>query len=625
MRRTKGVASSKAHIRILLASSITPWVLLGLTVATIIGLSEIAVRSLNVSASGDSIWDPSILGVPWAKDFLPIAANQINVKSDVRLPVKAVGDGIADDTAAVTAAVRLASSSGGGTVYFPIGDYKIVTPSNRTRGNPLVVPPRVILRGSSSLTSRIFVNDANAASETDYIGTWGGIDFRGSSLTGMTDLGVFAVNSSSKPCAVIWNRGSDRVNELFFNNLDVHLANCRPFWFETVENLVVQNSLFDSSAPKNGPVYVVDDSGIQFLNNRITYHFGRVQLQENTNLVLQGNSLIRDAQNEDMDNGTSIESGGVELSIDQNVQVLNNTIQTLNAPADEHGDGEAITTQNSNIPDLLDAGNATRITATTLSDTNALWGPVTASRLSQYQEIVAIVAGSGTGQWRTIKAIDGKTKTLTVSPAWNPVPANGSSYSIFVWTLMNANIQGNTLIDNPNGIVIWDGCNNCTVQNNTLINSRGILFRSVDELPTPSLYPEGRRVHELTLNSKILDNVISNSSGLRPAYLALDAEAFAKDSYRGMGIMNVQIEGNTIKPYAADPSRIYDLKHNQISQEGFFPCILFGPALVKDPLTTVFQNIDVRNNSQNVRVSYVPPFSKYTTTGCVTASAASRN
>jgi hypothetical protein len=132
-------------------------------------------------------------------------------------------------------------------------------------------------------------------------------------------------------------------------------------------------------------------------------------------------------------------------------------------------------------------------------------------------------------------------------------------------------------------------------------------------------------VHELTLNSKIVNNVVSNTSGLRPAYLALDAEAFAKDSYRGMGMMNIQIEGNTIKPYAPNPSKIYDSKHNQISQEGFFPCILFGPALVKDPLTTVFQNVDFRNNSQSVRVSYVPPFSRYTTTGCVTVSAASRN
>ena len=35
-------------------------------------------------------------------------------------------------------------------------------------------------------------------------------------------------------------------------------------------------------------------------------------MQNNTNLFMQGNSLIRDAQNLDMDNGTAVESGGVE-------------------------------------------------------------------------------------------------------------------------------------------------------------------------------------------------------------------------------------------------------------------------------------------------------------------------
>jgi len=613
--------SRKTPITILFASSIIPNLILGLTAAIMVGWLEIAVGSSNAPAPVDSAWDPAILGVPWAKDFSSIAANQINVKTDSRLPTKAAADGVTDDTAVVRTAIRIASSTGGGTIYFPAGDYKIVTLSDRVRGNPLVVPSRVILRGSSSSTSRIFVNDPTAASETDGIWTWGGIDFRGSSLTGMTDLGVYAVNSASSPCAVLWNRGPIHVSELFFNNLDVHLANCKAFWFQSVDNLLVQNSRFESIAARNGPIYIVGNSNILFLKNKVAYQFGRVQMQNNTNLLFQGNSLIRDAQNEDMDNRTAIESGGVELSLDQNIQVLNNTIESLNAPADEYSDGEAMTTQNSVTQDVLDAGSATAITPTTLSDTNALWGPVTTSRLARYPQVVAIFAGSGTGQWRKIQSIDASTKTITVSPPWNPLPANGSLYSIFVWTLMDANIQGNILINNPNGIVLWDGCNNCTVQDNTLTNSRGIILRTVDKSPNPSLYPEGRRWHELALNNKILNNVVSNSSGLRPAFIALDAEAFAADSYRGMGMMNIQIEGNTIKPYPANPSQTYDPRHNRITQEGFFPCVLFGPARLKDPVTTVFQNIQFWNNSQSAVVSYTRGFLPYTTKECVTASA----
>lgn len=606
-------------------SGIVFFVSLEMAVAISINSAEIgASRSIASTAAGRT-WDPSVLGVSWAADFRSIVANEINVKTDPRLAIKAMADGITDDAAAIGAAIRLASLSGGGTVYLPMGDYKIVAPSDAARGNPLRVPSRIILRGRNPKTSRIFVYDSSADRETDNIETWGGIDFRGSSLVGMTDLGIYAVNSSASPCAVIWNRGRTQVSKVFFNDMEIHLANCRPFWFETVDNLLVQKSLFESAATRNGPVYVVNDTNVIFANNQITYHFGRVQMQNNTHLLMQGNRLIRDAQNKDMDEKTAIESGGVELSIGQDIKVLNNTIQTLNALADEHGDGEAITTQNSNVQDVLDAGRATKVTSNTLIDSDALWGDVTVARLRRYLEVVAIFSGNGTGEWRFIKDIDPQTKTLSVDQAWTPIPEVGSLYSILVWTLSDAIIQGNTLIDNPNGIVLWDGCLNCVVQNNTLINSRGILLRTVDQSLDSSLYPEGRREHQVALNNRISNNVVSNKAKLRPAFIALDAEAFSADSYRGMGMMNVQIDGNTIEPYAATPSRSYDPRHNQIPQEGFFPCILFGPAAAKDPVTTVFRGIHFWKNTQSQAVAYEPGFLPYTTRACVSSSAPASN
>jgi parallel beta-helix repeat protein len=565
-------------------------------------------------------WNPTVLGVPWSSDFITIAKNQINVKTDSRLKVPAKGDGVADDTGAIRAAIQLASSSGGGMVYFPASDYKIVTPSGAVSGSPLVVPSRVILRGDSSATSRIFVNDPSAASETNWTGTWGGIDFQKSSLSGMSDLGVYAVNSSTSPCALLWNWGSVQVSELFFNNLDVHLNNSKSFWFETTDKILVQNSHFDSNSLQYGPIYVSTDSNVSFLGNRITYHFGRVEMHDNVNLVMQGNTLIRDAENKDLQEGTAIESGGVELSFGQNIQALDNVIQTLNAPSDESGDGEAIMTQQSNIQDVLDAGSATAITSTTLTDTAALWGPVTVSRLAQYPEVVAILTGAATGEWRTIQRVNTSTKALILNQPWSPVPEVGSLYSIFAWTLMNATIQGNTLIDNPNGIVIWDACYNCTVQNNILTNSRGIILRTVDESLSPSLYPEGRRVHEVAIDDKILGNTISNTSGIRPAYLALDTEAFDASNYSGMGMIDIQVGGNTLQPYPANPNQTYGAI--EISREGYFPCFFFGPAAVKAPLTTVFQNINFWNNSQSVPVTYGSYFASFASSrACVTASA----
>jgi polygalacturonase len=37
----------------------------------------------------------------------------------------AMGDGITDDTAAVQTAINAAMETGGGTVYFPDGDYRL--------------------------------------------------------------------------------------------------------------------------------------------------------------------------------------------------------------------------------------------------------------------------------------------------------------------------------------------------------------------------------------------------------------------------------------------------------------------------------------------------------------------
>jgi IPT/TIG domain/Pectate lyase superfamily protein/Putative Ig domain len=575
-----------------------------------------------VAGSATTSWNPAVLGVSWASDFTSIAANQIDVKTDPRLSVKARGDGATDDTTAIRAAIKLASSSGGGVVYFPTGDYKILAPSNSVRATPLVVPSRIVLRGSGSTTARIFVSDPDAASETDSIWTWGGIDFQGASLSGITDLGIYAANYSASPCALLWNRGATDVKELFFNNLDIHLTNCRAFWVEAASGLLVQNSRFDSTesnAPpaQVGPIFFTADANMSFLNNTLTYNFGRAHMNGNSNVLIQDNAFIRDAQNKDMEDGTAIESGGIELSFSSNVQVLDNTIKTLDAPPGEAGDGEGILTQQSTVQDVLDGGSSTAVTSTTLTDTNALWGTITEARLAQYPgEVVAILSGSATGEWRIIQGLDTSTKTITLDQPWNPIPEVGSLYSIFRWTVIHAVIRGNTLIDNPNGINIFDGCYDCVVQDNILTNSRGILLRTVDESLDPSLYPEGRRIHNLTVNNRILNNTVSNTSGVRPAYIALDTEAFAPDSYRGMGMFDVQVGGNIINPYPANPSQTYS-KQGEITQDGLFPCFLFGPAPVKDPVTMVFRNITSWNNSQGVGVTYNSNFRPLATSACV--------
>ena len=167
-------------------------------------MGGIASSSQAVVIDTSPSWIPvSALGTTWAGDFTSIAGNVINVKTDWRLAVRAAGDGVTDDTAAVRAAIALATSTGGGTLYFPAGTYEITVPSDPVNGSPLIIPSDIILRGQSSSSATIVMNDASSSSETDSTLTWGGMRLKGSSYVGMTDLGITASSSASAlyPCA----------------------------------------------------------------------------------------------------------------------------------------------------------------------------------------------------------------------------------------------------------------------------------------------------------------------------------------------------------------------------------------------------------------------------------------
>jgi hypothetical protein len=76
-----------------------------------------------------------------------------------------------------------------------------------------------------------------------------------------------------------------------------------------------------------------------------------------------------------------------------------------------------------------------------------------------------------------------------------------------------------------------------------------------------------------------------------------------------------------VKPDSANPNHTYSNPEGEITQEGLFPCFLFGPAQVKDPVTTVFQDINFWSNVQTVPITYVASFLPYTTQACVAFSA----
>lgn len=72
------------------------------------------------------------------------AKNVYNVKTDKRLQLKAMGDGVTNDRKAIQKAIDMAASQGGGVVYLPAGSYKIEYES----GCGILMQSRVVLRGA---------------------------------------------------------------------------------------------------------------------------------------------------------------------------------------------------------------------------------------------------------------------------------------------------------------------------------------------------------------------------------------------------------------------------------------------------------------------------------------------
>lgn len=78
----------------------------------------------------------------------------------------AVGDGVADDTAAIIAAQNHAAFIGGATVYFPPGEYKVTSAIPMLPGITYCGPQRAELGAYNSGRSRIFSNNSDIFTNT---------------------------------------------------------------------------------------------------------------------------------------------------------------------------------------------------------------------------------------------------------------------------------------------------------------------------------------------------------------------------------------------------------------------------------------------------------------------------
>lgn len=122
----------------------------------------------------------------------------------------AVGDGVADDTAAIIAAQNYAASIGGATVYFPPGEYKISAAIPMLPGITYQGPMRAELYNPNTGRSRIFSNTSDIFVNTAGVITTG-VCFRdlllestvgGGHIFNWSNVGVVAKIEMSGVCLI---------------------------------------------------------------------------------------------------------------------------------------------------------------------------------------------------------------------------------------------------------------------------------------------------------------------------------------------------------------------------------------------------------------------------------------
>lgn len=116
-----------------------------------------SVNNIGPDVNGNIELTPLIIGAPEKDEFDSLNNSFNNFKGNTFVNIKdfgAIGDGIADDTTSINNAINslIQNNVGGGTVFIPVGSYRLTSSINLRNG--------IILKGATPQGSRLFA-DAN--------------------------------------------------------------------------------------------------------------------------------------------------------------------------------------------------------------------------------------------------------------------------------------------------------------------------------------------------------------------------------------------------------------------------------------------------------------------------------
>lgn len=410
--------------------------------------------------------DPFNLGVPWASDFVNIAADVINVVTSINphtgTAYGADSSGVANSVNAIQQALYDAGNpayhANGATVFLPAGTYLInFTGENLTFYGPagtvieqyatnpaqhseLNIPAHAVLKGNG-IGSTIINDSSPAYNGYSYFLTIADATPNAGSLTGaqgFTYNQTMTVSANTSPPCI--RNCASNSSDIFFDHIQASFAHgvfnttdivYGQFGFQSTNdtNVLTQNCTFSYLHFGNNNsyyYYYTYGNNYIFRNNTLSSWFGRLEFLYISHLLIEGNHFTRDGSYPPPNYGGASTCGGIEAD-GPDQTILNNTFDAINLPLSSYNDGESILCQAGPVYEgtsgPTDTGTATSATTTTLTDSAKSW---TANAYAGL--ILAITGGTGQGEWAKINS--NTATVLALDRAWGTVPTSSSTFAI---------------------------------------------------------------------------------------------------------------------------------------------------------------------------------------------------
>jgi hypothetical protein len=497
-----------------------------------------------VSGSGD----PLALGVGWGAGF-KFAGNAMKVNTPC--------NGSQDDTGAIQAAISSVPGSGG-VVQLPSGTCRV------TRS--LGMKSNVVLQGAGKDRTilRYEVNYPIVA--------------QGFDLVGIEDLSF--VNSGAATQGPLWKQNT----RSFIQRVKIDMGVSGQLFLTNNTNMVVSQTDFiqRGTVGGRGPYLFNSSSGLVFSGNTTTSIDGSPAFQATHDALYINNRFTRDATNQN--EVPVVVTHRFVMDFAYRIAVVGNTFDVINGPITNknRNDGETLLAEGGGSARTEDIGTVASATSTSISDpSNTINVNPFGTGTIPEDYGVAIVNGTGAGQTREVVAY--ANNTMTVDHPWDVVPDATSHYATFVWGLEKSILKGNTLIDNPRGIWLYQtAVRDVDILGNTITNGGGIFLRTFES--------EKAKQFDPIYNVRIRDNKVSNSNRLWMSYATV---VLADQDTTNFGIAAIGIEVRNTSLTANIPN-VTSTTEDYASQEGFMNLMRIetpGAQLSGTPmlLGTIFQ------------------------------------